>query len=63
MAPKKIDASRRAKKVFTTTRANPRISEETEDGASEDDEDSNPPLNTKGLNPAFDIMISPPSPR
>ena len=63
MAPKKSDAARRAKKVFTPTCANPRISEETEEGASDDDEEFNPPLNQKGLNPTFDRIISPPSPR
>ncbi len=45
MAPKKSDATRRAKKVFTPTLADPRISEETEEVASEDDEEFNPPLN------------------
>ena len=63
MAPKKSDAARRAKKVFTQTRANPRISEEAEEGASDDDEEFNPPLNQEGLNSTFDKIISPPSPR
>ena len=63
MAPKKSDAARRAKKVFTPTRANPIISEETEEGASNDDEEFNPPLNQEGLNPTFDMIISPPSPQ
>ncbi len=62
MAAKKSDAARRAKKVFTPTRANPRISEETEEGPSDDDEVFNPPLNWEGLNPTFDKIISPPSP-
>ena len=62
MAPKKSDAARRAKKVFTPTRANPRISEETEEDASGDDEEFNPPLNQEGLNPTFDRVISPPPP-
>jgi len=53
----KNNASRRAKKVFTPTRANPRISEETEEGASDDDEEFNLPLNQKGLNPTFDKTI------
>ena len=63
MAPKRSNAARRAKKVFTPTRANPRISEETEKGASDDDEEFNPPLNQEGLNPTFDKIISPSSPR
>jgi hypothetical protein len=46
--------------VFTPTRANPRISEE---GESDDDEEFNPPLIQEGLNPTFDGIISPPSPR
>ena len=63
MAPNKLDAARRAKKVFTPTRVNPIISEETKEGASDDDEEFNPPLNQEGLNPTFDKIISHPSPR
>ena len=59
MAPRKTDLARRAKKVFTPTRANPRISEETEESASDDDEEFNPPLNQEGLNPMFDEIIPP----
>ena len=63
MAPKKSDATRRAKMVFKPTRANPRICEETEEGASDDDEEFNLPLNQEGLNPTFDKIIFTPSPR
>jgi hypothetical protein len=56
MAPKKGDATRRAKKVFTPTRANPKISKEIEEGASDDNEEFNTPLNQEGLNPTFDII-------
>jgi hypothetical protein len=44
MAPTKTNAARRAKKVFTPIRTNPKISEEVEEDAS-DDEDFDPPLN------------------
>ncbi len=54
MAPKKSDAARRAKKVFTPTRANPKISEENEEDASGDDDEFNPPLNEEGLNLTFE---------
>jgi hypothetical protein len=63
MAPKRVDAARRAKKVFTSTRANPSISEEIEEGATDDDEEFNLPLNQEGLNPTFDRTLSPPTPR
>jgi hypothetical protein len=63
MALKTSNVAGRAKRVFTLTRANPRISEETEEGPSDDDEEFNPPLIQEGLNPTFDMIISPPSPR
>ena len=49
--------------MFIPTRANPRISEETEEGASNDEEEFNPPLNQEGLNTTFKRIITPPSPR
>jgi len=55
MAPKKTYAARRAKKVFTPTRANPRISEVTQDGATDEDEEFNSPLNQDGPNPMLDM--------
>ena len=48
--------------MFTPTRANPRIFEETEEDASGDDEEFNPPLNQEGLNPTFDSQGYLPSP-
>jgi len=63
MVPKKIYPTRRAKKVFTPTRANPIIFEEIEKGASEEDEKLMPPLNQEELNPSLDGVIFPPASR
>ena len=61
MAPKRTEAARRSTKVFTPTRSNPKISEETGEDATDDDEEFEPPLNQEGLNPTFDRIVSPPN--
>ena len=60
MAPKKLDASRRAKHAFTPTLANPKISEGTEEDEGSEEE-FNPSLNQAGLNSPFDKIVSPPT--
>ncbi len=60
MAPKQLDAARRAMKVFTPTRANPSISEEGGEDAT-DDEEFDTLLNQEGLNPTFDPIESRPT--
>ena len=47
MSTKRKDAARRAKKVLTPTRANPKKFEETEECAYDDDEEFDLPLNRK----------------
>ena len=59
MAPKKLDPPRLAKQVFTPTRANPEISEGTEEDEGSKEE-VNPSLNQAGLNSTFDKIVSPP---
>ncbi len=60
MAPKNTEVAQRSTKVFTPTRLNPRIAEETGEDATDDDEEFDTPLNQKGLNPTFDRIVSPP---